>query len=65
MEEMITTGTIRSYADQSPVKKMLHAPTLKMYIVKEEPLQNKEIRKNLKEWISFWQNKFGNSGLHI
>ena len=43
MEEMITTGTIRckeisiyiAYADQSPVKKMLHAPTLKMYIVKE------------------------------
>lgn len=43
---------------------MLHAPTLKMYIVKEvknyienffqEPLQNKEIRKNIKEWISFW-----------
>lgn len=68
---MITTGTLRckisisiliAYADSSPVKKMLHAPTMKLYVVKEvyilinykEPLHNKEIRKNLKDWISFW-----------
>lgn len=35
LEEMITIDVIRSFADQSPVKKMLHAPSLKMYIVKE------------------------------
>lgn len=53
---------------------MLHAPTMKLYVVKEvynkinkikEPLHNKEIRKNLKDWISFWQNKFANSNLHV
>ncbi|CAD8194675.1 unnamed protein product [Paramecium octaurelia] len=65
IEDMITTGTLRSYGDQSPVKKMLHAPTMKLYVVKEEPLHNKEIRKNLKDWISFWQNKFANSNLHV
>lgn len=32
---MITIDVIRSFVDQSPVKKMLHATTLKMYIVKE------------------------------
>ena len=35
-------------------KKMLHAPTLQLYAVKEEPISNKEVRSNLKEWISFW-----------
>ena len=41
---MITTGILRckfpisiitAYADSSPVKKMLHAPTMKLYVVKE------------------------------
>ncbi|CAK57467.1 unnamed protein product (macronuclear) [Paramecium tetraurelia] len=73
IEDMITTGTLRSYADSSPVKKMLHAPTMKLYVVKEvhllfnskEPLHNKEIRKNLKDWISFWQSKCSNSIQHV
>ncbi|CAD8112638.1 unnamed protein product [Paramecium sonneborni] len=65
IEDMITTGMLRSYADSSPVKKMLHAPTMKLYVVKEEPLHNKEIRQNIKDWISFWQNKCSNSIQHV
>lgn len=30
-------------------KKQLHVPTFTIYAVKEEPIVNKEIRKNLKE----------------
>lgn len=28
-------------------------------------MANKEIRKNLKEWISFWQNKLSGSPHHL
>ncbi len=60
LEEMITLGVMKGNHTGS-VKKMLHAPTLKMFAVKEEPISNKEVRKNLKEWITYWQNKFSDS----
>jgi hypothetical protein len=59
IEEMFTLNSFNG------VKKMLHVPTLKLYVVKEEPITNKESRKNIKEWIGFWQNKFKNSKYHI
>jgi len=57
LEEMITLGVLKS-SNNSVVKKMLHAPTLKVYAVKEEPINNKEVRKNIKEWVTYWQNQF-------
>ena len=54
MEEMITLGLMKGSRDTGAVKKMLHAPTLKVFSVKEEPISNKEVRKNLKEWICYW-----------
>ena len=50
---MITLGVLKG-SKNSVVKKMLHAPTLKVYAVKEEPINNKEVRKNIKEWVTYW-----------
>ena len=62
---MITLGVMKSSRDTGIVKKMLHAPTLTIYAVKEEPISNKDVRKNLKEWISLWQNHMSDSNQHI
>eukprot|EP01017_Pseudomicrothorax_dubius_P044396 TRINITY_DN7499_c0_g3_i1.p1 TRINITY_DN7499_c0_g3~~TRINITY_DN7499_c0_g3_i1.p1 ORF type:complete len:743 (+),score=107.15 TRINITY_DN7499_c0_g3_i1:42-2270(+) len=56
LEEMITLALIKSSRVTGAVKKMLHAPTLKLYAMKEEPVSSREIRKNLREWITSWQN---------
>lgn len=34
---------------------MLHAPTLKLYVIKEIPLINREVHAVFKDWISAWQ----------
>jgi hypothetical protein len=65
LEEMITLNLIKGSGNSGAVKKMLHVPTLKTYIIKEEPIVNKEVRKNLMEWISFWQNKLYDSESHV
>lgn len=51
---MITLGIIKGSRENSVVKKVLHAPTLQLFTIKEEPIHNKDVRKNLKEWINFW-----------
>jgi hypothetical protein len=48
---MITLSVLKGSRDTGTVKKVLHAPTLKLFVVKEEPISNKEVRKNLKDWI--------------
>lgn len=56
LEEMITLSVLKGTRNTGPIKKMLHAPTLKLYAVKEIPLTNREVRIMLKEWISTWQS---------
>ena len=56
LEEMITLSILKGTRNSGSVKKMLHAPSLKLYAVKEVPLTNREVRIVLKEWISLWQN---------
>jgi len=34
---------------------MLHAPTLKIFCLKEVPISNREMRQMLKEWIAKWE----------
>ncbi|KRX03384.1 Protein kinase-like domain [Pseudocohnilembus persalinus] len=65
LEEMITMGLMKGNRHTGLIKQMLHAPTLQLYAIKEEPISNKDVRNCLKEWISFWQNKFKDSDLHI
>jgi serine/threonine protein kinase len=61
LEDMITLSILKGTRNTGSVKKMLHAPTLKLYAVKEIPLSNREVRIILKEWISMWQNAQGAS----
>lgn len=56
LEEMLTISILKSGRYSGSVKKMLHVPTLRLYAVKEEPVQTREIRQNLREWITLWQN---------
>lgn len=42
---------------------MLHVPTMKLYVIKEEPIANKESRNTIIEWISQWQNKIYQGGV--
>ena len=58
LEEMITLSIKKTGRYENSVKKMLHVPSLLLYAIKEIPIKNPEIRKNLKDWISNWQNNF-------
>ena len=49
LEEMITLAVLKSTQQSGTVKKMLHAPTLKLYNVKEVPLWSRDARKSIKE----------------
>lgn len=51
---MITLGIFKSTS--GTIKKMLHAPTLKMYSVKEVPISNVQVRQMLIDWIANWQH---------
>jgi serine/threonine protein kinase len=55
LEEMITLSVLKGTRNSGSIKKMLHAPTLRLYAVKEIPLTNREVRIVLKEWIATWQ----------
>jgi hypothetical protein len=50
---MVTLAVFKSTS--GTVKKMLHAPTLRIFCVKEIPIANREIRQMLKEWIGKWE----------
>jgi hypothetical protein len=52
---MITLSVLKGASVSGPIKKMVHAPTLKLYIIKEIPQANRDIRKALKDWIAVWQ----------
>lgn len=79
LSSMITLLIMKSSHESGCVKKMLHAPTLKLYAVKvlnffiviflrifqEEPLNTREARNNLKEWITSWQTHFEKSKYHL
>jgi serine/threonine protein kinase len=51
---MITLAVFKSTS--GTVKKMLHAPSLKIYTIKEVPIANREVRQMLKDWISKWEH---------
>jgi hypothetical protein len=51
---MITLAVFKSTS--GTVKKMLHAPTLKIFCLKEVPIANREMRQMLKDWISKWEH---------
>jgi hypothetical protein len=55
--DCITLEVIKRGHNTGTIKKMLHVPTLKLVCVREEPLNSKETRHAIKEWLLFWQTK--------
>jgi len=51
---MVTLAVFKSTT--GTVKKMLHAPTLRIYCVKEVPVPNREVRVMMKDWINQWES---------
>jgi hypothetical protein len=51
---MITLAVFKSTS--GTVKKMLHAPTLRILCIKEVPISNREMRQMLKDWIGKWEH---------
>ena len=81
LNEMVTLQIIKSSHATGVVKKMLHAPSLRLFAVKvssnliekfhltgkkqEVPLTTRESRNLLKQWVDQWQSVFGNSRYHL
>ncbi|CAG9316584.1 unnamed protein product [Blepharisma stoltei] len=56
LEEMITLSHYPSQSLKGSIKKVLHAPTLALFTVKQMPISTVEERTKLKDWIGQWQN---------
>ena len=52
LDQMITLGVFKSTS--GTIKKMLHAPSLKIYAVKEVPIANVQVRQMLNNWATSW-----------
>jgi hypothetical protein len=55
LDQMVTLAVFKS--SSGTIKKMLHAPTLKIFCVKEVPLTNLKTRQTLKVWVEKWKAK--------
>jgi len=55
LREMVTIGTMKLSGASGTVRKMLHAPTLGLYAVKEVPIPDKAATKALKKLLGDWE----------
>jgi hypothetical protein len=55
LEELVTLSIVKSTGTSGPIKKMLHVPTMTIMALKEIPLQSRDTRVVLKDWISSWE----------
>lgn len=55
LEELVTLSILKGTGTSGPIKKMLHVPTLTIMALKEIPLQSRDTRMLLKDWISQWE----------
>jgi hypothetical protein len=55
LEEMITLSIIKSSCASGTVRKVLHAPTFKIYATKEIPINTVATRKHLVDNLKAWQ----------
>lgn len=62
VNDCITLEVIKRGHNTGTIKKMLHVPTLQLVTVREEPINNKESRNAIKEWVNFWQSKLNRDG---
>ena len=62
VNDCITLAVIKRGHNTGTLKKMLHVPTLQLVTVREEPLNSKESRNAIKEWVNFWQGRLNRDG---
>lgn len=55
VEEIVTISLLTNNIKSGCVRKVIHAPSLKIYAVKEIPVNTREARKGLLEWLTYWQ----------
>ncbi len=55
LDEMLTLDYFQTDIDRN-TRRLLHVPSMTIYVIKEQVMYNKEYRKNLKEWVMYWQN---------
>lgn len=55
VEEILTMSLLTNNVKSGCVRKVIHAPSLKIYAVKEIPVNTREARKGLLEWLTHWQ----------
>lgn len=55
LEEVITISVLHSSYRSGCVRKIIHGPSLMLYVVKEVPVATREVRQSLIEWLSRWQ----------
>ena len=55
LQEMITLSVRSSSNRRCTIKKVLHAPTLKVYTIKQLPISTRDERKSFLDWIGKWQ----------
>ena len=54
MHEMITIFSIKNSGQSGNTKKMLHAPSLRLFVIKELPLTSKEIKMSIRSYLDDW-----------
>ncbi|CDW74770.1 protein kinase domain containing protein [Stylonychia lemnae] len=54
LDQMITLAVFKSTS--GTVKKMLHAPSLRIFCIKEVPISSRDMRQMIKEWIAKWEH---------
>ena len=54
LDQMITLAVFKSTS--GTVKKMLHAPSLRIFCIKEVPISSRDMRQMVKEWIGKWEH---------
>ena len=54
-QDMITLGVVANSAKGGCLKKVLHAPSLRIFAVKEVPIGTREVRQGLYDWVAKWE----------
>ena len=54
-QDMITLGVVANSAKGGCLKTMLHAPSLRLFAVKEVPIGTREVRQGLYNWVAKWE----------
>lgn len=63
LNELITLRKIKTTQSQGTIKRMVHAPTLRVFDIEEEPISELKSVESIamREWINSWKQNFSTS----